>query len=124
MFAAGAALSSVIAFLGGCGGDSSTKGSNTVTATSAAAPSDLDKIKEALLKAGVKNPPLAVFDADDTHWSVAIAPDGTGPNGEPPPGRPIPERVIVGKKEFTVQRFRDPNAPLPGKSGDDGRIAQ
>lgn len=98
---------------GGCGGGAE-EAKNTVTATSAAPPGDLEKIQEALVKAGIENPLTAVFDADDQTWSVVIAPDGTGPNGEPPPGRPIPERVLVGKSDFKVTRQGNPNERRDG----------
>ena len=81
---------------------------------------------EALIKAGIKNPPAAIFDADDKNWSVTIMPDGAGPKGEPPPGRPIPERVLVSKSDFKVTRIARPEdlEPSEGKGGasGDGRI--
>lgn len=87
-----------------------------VTAMAAASGKE-ELIKAALLKAGIKNPPLAVFDAGEDAWSVVIAPDGTGPNGEPPPGRPIPERVKVSKADFSVTKQPNPNLPRPGGGG-------
>jgi len=85
-------------------------------ATSAASSGDLEKIKEALAKAGIKNPPAAVFDQDDKSWNVVITPDGVGPNGEPPPGRPIPQRVLVGKVDYRVTMMDDPNKPRLNKT--------
>lgn len=125
--ASGLAVLAAASF-GGCGGDSSSKGTNTVTAV-AAAGGDLEKIKEALVKAGIKNEPAAVFDMDDSHWSVTITPDGVGPKGEPPPGRPIPMRVSVSKKDFKVEKIADPNSGRSGggKTGGnpgDGRIVK
>jgi len=100
--------------MAGCGAAEATK-KNQVTATSAASDGQLDKIKEALAKAGIKNPPAAVFDQDDKTWNVVITPDGVGPNGEPPPGRPIPQRVLVTKTDFQVTKMADPNQRGPGK---------
>ena len=108
-----------VAFLHGCGGE--TPKPNTVTAMSAASGHE-EKIKEALKKAGIKNPPSAIFDADDSTWTVVITPDGVGPNGEAPPGRPIPERCSVDKTTFEVKRQANPNQPRPGGKGGDGRV--
>jgi hypothetical protein len=120
VFASGFALVAALTLLG-CGGDPAAKTTNTVTPELAAG-GDMEKIKEALKKAGIKNPPSAVFDQDEKNWSVTITPDGVGPNGEPPPGRPIPERVIVSKVDFSVTRGQNPNSSRPGQGGD--RVVQ
>jgi hypothetical protein len=91
----------------GCGSPTPTQTKETPMGDTSVA--EQDKIKEALVKAGIKNPPAAVLENDKDTWVVVITPDGVGPNGEPPPGRPIPLRVLVNKHTFEVTKQGDPN---------------
>jgi hypothetical protein len=88
----------------GCGASAGPTQKKEEPFAAASEEGELEKIKAALIKAGIKNPPAAVLEGEKDEWVVVITPDGVGPNGEPPPGRPIPLRVIVNKKTFEVTK--------------------
>ena len=83
----------------------------------AGASGDLDKIKDALKKAGVTKEIAAVNDLGD-NWRVTLQLDGIGPNGEPPPGRPLPTLVMVEKSSMKVTVLNE------GGKGRSGGVSQ